>query len=426
MIPSFISRGLVRLQNMGSDQEKVLRLIRSLDMDKAHGCDDISSSMTKICDESIVEPLCLISENCLKSGVYPPQWKKANIIPIHKKGNRQSKENYRPLLLLPLFGKFFEKLMFGAIYSHLCENTLLFQHQSGFRQGDSTNNHLLSITNDIYKAFEEVPSKEMHAIFLDLLKAFDRVWHNGLIYKPKVNGMSGNILQLLQNFLKDQQQHVVLNGTTSKWKSISAGLPQGSVLGLLFFLIYINDIISNITCGIKLYADDTSLFSVVDDENITACVLNRNLEKINLWAWQWKMQFNANKMEEVIFSCKRLKIKHPKLRLGNDEIASKNEHKHLGLILDSKLDVKSHIRETILKARKGIGIIKCLSNYVCRDVLEQIYKLHIRPHLDYGDIIYHKHDPELHLHFTQQVEQTQYSAALAVTGAWRGTGRQRL
>ena len=266
----------------------------------------------------------------------------------------------------------------------------------------------------------------MHAIFLDLSKAFDRVWHDGLIYKLKVNDISGNILQLLQNFLKDRKQRVVLNGKSSKWKSISAGVPQGSFLGPLFFLIYINDIISNVTCGIKLYADDTPLFSVVDDENVTACVSNRDLEKINLWAWKWKMQFNANKMEEVIFSCKRHKINHPKLRLGNDEIASKNEHKHLRLILDSKLDLKSRIRDTILKAHKGIGIIKCLSNYVCREVLEQMYKLHVRPHLDDGDIIYHKHDPEMHLHFTQKLEQTQYSVALAVTGAWRGTSRQRL
>ena len=374
-IPGFIPRGLVSLQNMEIDREKVLRLIRSLDTKKAHGCDDISSSMIKMCDESIVEPLCLIFEKCLDSGVYPPQWKKANIIPVHKKGNRQSKENYRPISLLPIFGKIFEKLLFDTIYSHLNESGLLSHHQSGFRPGDSTINQLLATTHNIYRAFEEVPSQEMRAVFLDLSKAFDRVWHDGLLYKLEFNGISGNILQLIKNFLKDRKQRVVLNGKSSKWESISEGVPQGSVLGPLFFLIYINDIVSNVTCGIKLYADDTSLFSVVDDENITARALNRDLEKINLWAWQWKMQFNANKTEEVIFSCKRQKPNHPNLRLGNDAIASKNEHKHLGLILDSKLDFQSHIREAILKARRGIGMIKCLSKYVCREVLEQIYKL---------------------------------------------------
>ena len=116
------------------------------------------------------------------------------------------------------------------------------------------------------------------------------------------------------------------------------------------------------------------------------------------------MQFNANKTEEVIFSCKRQKLNHPNLILGNDAIASKNEHKHLGLIPDSKLDFQSHIREVILKARRGIGMIKCLSKYVCREVLEQIFKPYVRAHLDSGDIIYHKHDPEMHLHFTQKLE----------------------
>ena len=251
----------------------------------------------------------------------PPPWKKAYIIPVRKKGNRQSKENYCPISLLPIFGKLFEKL-FDIIYSHLNENGLLSYHQSGFRAGDSTINQLLVITHNIYRAFEEVPSKEMGAVFLDLSKAFDRVWHDGLLHKLEVNGISGNILQLIKNFLRDRKQRVVLNGKSSKWESISAGVPQGSVLGPLLFLTYINDIVSNVTCGIKLYADDTSLFSVVDDENITTRALNRDLEKINLWACQWKMQFNANKTEEVIFSCKRQKANHPNLRLGNDAIAS--------------------------------------------------------------------------------------------------------
>ena len=160
--------------------------------------------------------------------------------------------------------------MFDAIYSHLCENNLLSQHQSCFRPCDPTINQLLAITNDIYKVFEEVPTKEMCTTFLDLLKAFHRVWHEGLIYKQKVNGISGNILQLLQNFLKVRKQRVVFNGKSSKWKWISAGVPEGSVLGPLFFLIYIND---------NTHADDTHIFSVVDGENVTTRVLNRDLEK---------------------------------------------------------------------------------------------------------------------------------------------------
>ena len=175
-----------------------------------------------------------------------------------------------------------------------------------------------------------------------------------------------------------------------------------------------------------MFADDTSLYSAVADENKTAEDPNRDLESVRLWAWQWKMHFNSEKTEEVIFSTKRVKPWHPPLILGNDLVTRKSEHKHLGMILDTKLNFQSHVREAICKARRGIGIIRYLSKYVSRDVLDQPYKLYVRPHLDYGDIIYHKYDPDLRLDLTKRLEQTQYSAALAVTGAWRGTSRQRL
>ena len=143
----------------------------------------------------------------------------------------------------------------------------------------------------------------------------------------------------------------------------------------------------------KLFADDTSLFSVVKNEYDTGLDMNRDLEKIRMWAWQWKMLFNADKTEEVIFSWKRTKPHHPILKLGNEEVKTSAEHNHLGMILDHKLDFQSHIREVILKARRGIGLIKYLSKYVSREVLDQVYKLYVRPHLDYGDIIYHRFDP---------------------------------
>ena len=217
-----------------------------------------------------------------------------------------------------------------------------------------------------------------------------------------------------------------MNGKSSKWSTISAGVPQGSVLGPLFFLVYIKDLVDNINCDVKMFADDTSLFSTVTNEAVTAEVLNRDLEKARLWPWQWKMQFNAEKTEVVIFSAKRLKPQHPPLKLGNDEIVNVPEHKHLGVIVDSKLNFQSHIKQAILKARRGIGIIRHVSRYVSRELLDQVYKLYVRPHLDYGDIIYHKYDPDMKLDLTKKLEQTQYSAALAVTGTWRGTRRQRL
>ena len=133
-----------------------------------------------------------------------------------------------------------------------------------------------------------------------------------------------------------------------------------------------------------MFADSTSLFKVVDDVGRSADVLNTDIDKVQLWAWQWKMQFNANKTEEVVFSCKKVKPYHPQALLGTNLIKKESHHKHLGMQLDSKLNFETHIKEAIGKARRGIGKLRYLSKYVSKDVLDQVYKLYIRPNLDYG------------------------------------------
>ena len=165
-----------------------------------------------------------------------------------------------------------------------------------------------------------------------------------------------------------------------------------------------------------------SLFTIVYDVDTAASKLNRDLEIISTWAYQWKMQFNPDKNKQAIQD----KSVHPSLFFNGSEVVNKAEHRHLGMILDSKLTFFSHIREAIFKARRGIGIIRFSFKYVARDVLDQIYKLYVRPHLDYGDIIYHKYDPEFKLDFTKRLESTQYSAVLAGSGAWRGTNTDKI
>ena len=201
------------------------------------------------------------------------------------------------------------------------------------------------------------------------------------------------------------------------------------MLGPLFFLVYINDLVDDISSDAKLFADDTSLFTVVYDEITSANQLNRDLKIISEWAYQWKMQFNPdiNKQAvQVIFSQKKNKSIHPSLFFNGAPVVMKDEQKHLGMILDSALNFHSHVKEKIVSARRRIEVIRYLSKYVSRDVLDQMYKLYVIPHLDYGDIIYHKVDPELSLDFTKKLEATQYSAALAVSGAWRGTSKCKL
>ena len=245
-------------------------------------------------------------QNCIDTRTFPDTWKKSNIVPVHKKGDKQIVDNYRPVSLLPILGKIFERVIFNPIFEYLEENNLLCPNQSGFRLSDSCEYQHLSILHEIYKSFDCNPPKDVRGIFLDLSKAFDRVWHDGLIYKIKRIGITGNSLKLIESFLSNRFQRVVLNGQSSSWAPVSAGVTQGSILGPLFFLIYINDLSKDISSTVKLFADDTSIFSVVDDVNVSVVQLNNDLLKISKWAYQWKMSFNpdvSKQAQEVAFQC---------------------------------------------------------------------------------------------------------------------------
>ena len=253
--------------------------------------------MIKMCDASLAKPLKLIFEKCLSQGIFPEVWKWANIVPVHKKKEGNLKTNYRPISLLPIFGKVLEKLIFDSLYSHLTSENFLNPNQSGFRPCDSTIVRLLSITHSISEAFDCNPTLEVRSIYLDISKAFDRVWHEGLIYKLRRCGISGNLLLLLRSFWSERKQRAVLNGQSSSWGNISAGVPQDSILGPLFFLIYINDLTENLSCSVKIFADDTSLFTIVQDPNSADSDLNHDLDLIRLWACKWRMSFNPDPKE---------------------------------------------------------------------------------------------------------------------------------
>ena len=170
--------------------------------------------------------------------------------------------NYHPVSFLPICGKIFERLIFNPAFEFLEENKLLPPNQCGFWPNDSCENQLLSIVHSIYADFDQSPSLEVRANFLDISKAFDKVWHEGLLYKLETVGISGNLHKLFQSFLSDRFQRVVLNGQSSNWSPVLAGVPQGSILGPLLFLVYINDL-HNLESLEKLFADDTSLFSTI-------------------------------------------------------------------------------------------------------------------------------------------------------------------
>ena len=248
-------------------------------------------SIRMLSDDAIIEPLFKIFKNCLKCGIFQDDWKKGNIKPIFKKGDKKNIKNYRPVSLLPICSKIFERIMCDNMLKYFLDNNLTTPKQSGFRPGDSCISQLLSMAHDIFTSFDN--GLEVRGVFLDISKAFDKVWHDGLIYKLKQNGIKEKLLCLLIDLLKNQQQRVVLNGQSSSWGKVNAGVPQGSILGPLLFLIYINDLPNGLQSNPKLFADDTSLFSTVQDITTSTVSLNNDLTKISEWAVQWKIQLQS-------------------------------------------------------------------------------------------------------------------------------------
>ena len=228
--------------------------------------------MLKICGKSIWKPLELIFQSCIKHGKFPNEWKMANVFPVRKKSDKQILENYRPVSLLPILAKVFERLIYNILFEYFIQNDLISPYQSGFKPGDSCTNQLISFTHEIYQSFDD--GFEVRGVFLDRFKALDKVWHDGLIYKLKQNGVAGDLLDTLTNFLKGRKQRVVLNGQYLTWTNVEAGVPQGSIPGPLLLLVYINYLPENLVSNPKLFADDTSLFSVIRNKHLSVQNLN--------------------------------------------------------------------------------------------------------------------------------------------------------
>ena len=214
-----------RLNTLNFSSNDIEKIIQNLDPNKAHDHDKISIRIIKICSKSICKPLQLIFSQCIDTGSFPLEWKKANVAPFHKTGDKQCLKNYQPVSLLPICRKIFERLIFNERFRFLNESNLISSNQSGFKPGDSCINQLLSITHKIYKSCDD--GFEERGVFLDISKAFDKVWHKDIIFKLKQNAISGKLLSVLSDFLKDRKQRIILNGQVSSWTGFNAGVPQG-------------------------------------------------------------------------------------------------------------------------------------------------------------------------------------------------------
>ena len=330
-----------------------------------------------------------------------------------KKGSRQDKINYRPISLLHTIGKVLERLVFNRMYSFLTANNLLTWRNSGYKKNDSTINRLIHIVNKIYENLEH--KQDTCLVFLDQSKAFDRIHHDSLKYKMKCKGIDGNLLKLMDSYLKDRKLRVVLDGAKSSWFNIFAGVPQGSILGPLLFLIYADDIVAELECDIHLYADDAVLITNYNNPVTAVDKVNRDLDRLHTWAETWYMAFNPTKTKYMVIS--NTDRPHPSLNLNGVELDKVSSYPQLGLVLNEKMNWEDHINSAITKANKKMGLMWKLSNDLPRFAIENIYTSYIRPQLEYGSVIYHNCTRDQ----AQRLEACQRRAAIACTRAYRRT-----
>ena len=419
-LPAFESKTNATISNIRVNDDLVLKQLLSLDVNKATGPDGISNTILKNIAPGIYKHLSKLIRKSIEMSIYPSAWKIANVSPVFKKQERFIKENYRPISLLCNISKVCEKIIFTELYNYFKTNHLFHKLQSAYQENDSTVYQLLKLVHEIHTAIEK--GHEVRGVFLDLSKAFDKTWHKGLLFKLRQYGISNPLLSWIESYLSDRKQRVVIKGQASDYAKIDCGVPQGSILGPLLFLIYINDLPEKLSSEVYMFADDTCLIDSVTDPIQSSLHLNNDLEKIDLWADQWLMKFNEEKTALVTFSSKRKKLTYPPVFFKNYELIPTESHKHLGIILTSNLSWKSHINSVLSKAKQKLGVLKMLKYRVPRNTIAKLFNCFVRSNLEYACIIWDGCSQVLN----KAIEQLQYHAGLICSGGFRGTNQERI
>ena len=419
-LPAFNYLTDKRLEQIEVTPFQVSQVMHKLPTNKASGPDYIANKLLKITSDTLCYPLATLFNKSLSQTIYPVDWKISNVSAIFKRDIDVLKNNYRPISLLCCMSKVFERLVFNEMYAYFMENGLLTPRNSGFKKLDSTVNQLIHIIHKIHQGLEE--HNDVCMTFLDISKAFDKVYHAGLLHKLRQIGIEGNLLQWIKSYLTGRQQRVVINGVSSEFKSTNAGVPQGSILGPLFFLVFINDIVVDINSEIFIFADDTSIMRQIKNPIMDFEILNQDLNTLNNWAIRWRANFNAVKTEYMIFTNKHQTPHYPDLYLGNTIIKQVNEHTHLGLTLDKKLTWKPHINRICTKASQRITDIKRIRHLIPKTTAINLYRTLSRPILEYCDVIFDNTTKEM----KKLIDQVQREALIMITLGYQRTATENL
>ena len=332
---------------------------------------------------TIISPiLAEIFNQFLEQGIYPQELKLAEIIPIYKSGTKLDPKHWRPINLLSPFTKIYENYLYNELLNFLNKNNVLYNLQYGFREGSSTELAVTQIVDEISKTLDN--NSINCTVFLDLAKAFNTVNHEILLKKLEWYGIRGVVLNLLRSYLSQRQQYTKANGYESNTQTINSGIPQGSTLGPLLFLIYVNDLPKATNMKVRLFADDACLSLDGNDPISLEQQINQELENVVLWMKQNKLFLNFEKSNFMIFSKKLNKDANFSIKLGDVGLKRVNETKYLGVILDDKLSWEPHLKHLKNKLIRQCYALHKIKDFININILKQVYYTLIYPHLQYA------------------------------------------
>lgn len=365
------------------DPEGISKIIDSLKVYSSAGIDGISTKFlknTKIYSSIL---LAAIFNQSIQSGALPDDWKVARVVPVHKGGDSHSPRNFRPISLTSIPCKILEHIIYSNLFNFLDSYNFFCPFQHGFRKSFSCETQLASFTNDLHTILDR--RSNIDCIFLDLSKAFDKVSHKLLLLKLSKLNIDSSVLSWIHCFLTNRQQLVTVNGFSSTLVSVTSGVPQGSVLGPLLFLIYINDIASNISSKISLFADDCVVYREVTN-SFDLIQLQNDINTISLWCDTWSMELNANKCKSMRIS--RTSQINPDYNIRGIALQSVLEYKYLGVHITFDLTWKSHIDYVTNNASRMLGYLKRNFSLAPQSLKLILYKTLVRPKLEYAHAIW--------------------------------------
>ena len=370
-------------------EQFILNNLHKIDVKKAAGLDNIPPQLLKDSANVIARPLTKIINVSLKQGTVPDDFKLAKVIPVFKKGQPENMDNYRPISVLPTVSKLLEKAVHEQLYRFLTTNHLLNPYQCGFCKYHSTETAVISLTDSIRRNIDQ--KMLTGAIFVDLRKAFDTVDHSLLLAKLESYGVVESELEWFSSYLNDRSQIVTFQNMQSLPCNILSGVPQGSILGPLLFVLFINDLPAAVQqCNVLMYADDTVLFFADRDSGVIQNVLTTELENLRAWLMENKLSLNREKTETVLFgtNANLSKVTNYELSIDGFPLKRVTDYCYLGITLKANLSWHSHVDNIAMKVGRRIGMLRRLRNNLTLNAAETVCESFIRPLMEYGDSIW--------------------------------------